>query len=184
MVLNLLDIARSSDDVFAPRPSVVDVPTLVATVQQLMTPLADSLGQTIGVDVPPDLPRLDADPELLRRVLQNLVDNALRHSPRGSPVRIEVRQEGGALRFRVRDLGPGVPPSLRERVFDKYVRLSRAEEHGATFGKGLGLAFCRIAVDAHGGRIWIEDEKPHGSVFTVQIPIAQHAGRAQTASIA
>jgi signal transduction histidine kinase len=178
MVLNLLDIARSSDDVFAPRPVAVDVPKLVADVQQLMTPLAESLGQTIGADVEPGLPRLYADPELLRRVLQNLVDNALRHSPRGSPVRIEVRQTDGTLQFLVRDRGPGIPAPMRERVFDKYVRLSPAHERGSSFGKGLGLAFCRIAVDAHGGRIWVQDEEPHGSVFTVQIPIAQPEGSA------
>jgi signal transduction histidine kinase len=171
MVLNLLDIAGSSDGVFAPRPTTVDIPKLVGEVCQLMTPVADSLQHQIAVDVQPGLPQLRADPELLRRVLQNLVDNALRHSPSGAPVQIEADASNGVVRFRVRDRGPGIPAALRDRIFDKYVRIARTHGEGASIGKGLGLAFCRIAVEAHGGRIWVEDNEPHGSVFVVRIPI-------------
>jgi signal transduction histidine kinase len=171
MVLNLLDIAGSSDGVFAARPVTVDVPKLVRDVQQLMTPVAESLRHQVAVDVGSEVPQVHADPELLRRVLQNLVDNALRHSPPGEPVRLEVDVADDGVRFRVRDRGPGVPPALRERVFDKYVRVGESRGEAGSVGKGLGLAFCRIAVDAHGGRIWIEDNQPQGSVFTVQIPM-------------
>ncbi len=170
MVLNLLDIAGSSDGVFAPRPAIVDVGRLVGDVQQLMTPVAESLKHQIAVHVASTLPRLHADPELLRRVLQNLVDNALRHSPPGEPVRLEADAIDGLVRFRVRDCGPGIPLALRDRVFDKYVRVDKSHSAGESVGKGLGLAFCRIAVKAHGGRIWVEDNQPRGSVFTVQIP--------------
>ena len=171
MVLNLLDIASSHDGVFAPRWSTVDVRRLVDDVQQLMTPLARSLHQQIGVEIPPELPSFRADGELLRRVLQNLVDNALRHSPSNSLVRIEADAHDGLLTLRVRDPGPGIPPELRERVFDKYVRITPPHGGEAAFGKGLGLAFCRIAVEAHGGRIWVEDNQPTGSVFAASIPI-------------
>jgi signal transduction histidine kinase len=171
MVLNLLDIAASSDGVFAPRPAMVDVPKLVGDVEQLMTPVAESLGHRIAVHLASELPGLYADPELLRRVLQNLVDNALRHSPPGEPVRLDADTADGVVRFRVRDSGPGIPPALRERVFDKYIRVGGSREGAASVGKGLGLAFCRIAVEAHGGRIWVDDNQPRGSVFTVQIPI-------------
>jgi signal transduction histidine kinase len=177
MVLNLLDIAGSSDGVFAPQPANVDVPKLVREVQQLMTPVAESLKHQIAVDVASELPRLQADPELLRRVLQNLLDNALRHSPPGEPIRLEADGADGVIRFRVRDRGPGIPQALRERVFDKYVRVGESRGAAGSVGKGLGLAFCRIAVEAHGGRIWVDDNPPQGSVFTVQIPIGQ--GRAQ-----
>jgi PAS domain S-box-containing protein len=171
MVLNLLDIASSADGVFAPRPALVDVPALVAAVQQLMTPAAESLGQQIEVRTEANIPQLRADPELLRRVLQNLLDNAVRHSPRGSPVVLEVKSDGKTVSFRVQDGGPGVPPPMRERIFDKYTRIPRQPGETGSFGKGLGLAFCRIAVEAHRGRIWVEDNVPKGSVFVVQLEV-------------
>jgi len=174
MVLNLLDISSSADGVFAPRPTTVDVPALVSAAHQLMTPVADSLGQRIEVHIG-DLPPLHADPELLRRVLQNLLDNALRHSPPGQPVIMEAGSDGQAVTFRIHDRGSGVPADMRERIFDKYIRIGGQQSDFRSFGKGLGLAFCRIAVDAHGGRIWVEDNQPSGSTFVVTIPITPPA---------
>lgn len=170
MVLNLLDIARSDDGVFAPRLGAVDAAAVVAEVRQLMKPLAQSRRQQVVVDARPGLPMLRADRDLVRRVLQNLLDNAIRHSPPGSSVAIEAEAADGAVWFRVRDHGPGIPTELRERIFDKYVRIatSRGDD---SFGKGLGLAFCRIAVEAHGGRISVEDNQPRGSVFIVRLPV-------------
>jgi PAS domain S-box-containing protein len=171
MVLNLLDISSSADGVFTPRPALIDVAALVAAVDQLMMPAAESLGQQIAVRTGRGLPQLRADPELLRRILQNLLDNALRHNPRGEPVRLEVECDEATVTFRVRDRGRGVPEAMRERIFDKYTRIPLQPGETGSFGKGLGLAFCRIAVDAHGGRIWVEDNQPQGSVFVVQLPI-------------
>jgi len=173
MVLNLLDIARSEDGVFAPRRADVDVVKLVGDVQQLMMPLAQSKGQHVSADVKPGLPTLRADGELVRRVLQNLLDNAIRHSQPGTSVRIEADASNGSATFRVRDQGPGIPTDLRDRIFDKYVQIARTRGTEDSFGKGLGLAFCRIAVEAHGGRISIEDNQPKGSVFVVQIPLGR-----------
>jgi signal transduction histidine kinase len=169
MVLNLLDIARSEDGVFAPRESDVDLAGLIGHVQQLMAPLADGRRQTVVADVPPGLPLLRGDLDLLRRVLQNLVDNALRHSVAGQAVRIEAEATADGVLLRVRDQGSGIPPELRERVFDKYFRVDRSvtDDH---VGKGLGLAFCRRAVETHGGRIWVEESAPRGSVFVVKLP--------------
>jgi len=171
MVLDLLDISSSADGVFAPRPTTVDVAELVAAAHQLMTPVAESLGQQIEVHLAPVIPSLEADPDLLRRVLQNLLDNALRHSPRGSPVVLEAEGDQQLVTFRVHDRGRGVPANMRERIFDKYVRIPRPKSDAASFGKGLGLAFCRIAVEAHGGRIRVEDNQPSGSTFIVEIPV-------------
>lgn len=176
MVMNLLDIAGSADGVFAARPTSVDVPALIGEVHRLMTPCADGLRHEIRVEVQPGIPRLRADRDLLRRVLQNLVENAVRHSPPGSPIDIEADASARVVRLRVRDRGPGIPIGLRERIFDKYVRVAAAapgEPHreGGSFGKGLGLAFCRIAVGAHRGRIWVEDNTPTGSLFVVEIPL-------------
>jgi signal transduction histidine kinase len=171
MVLNLLDISSSQDGVFAPRPALVDVPALIASVHQLMIPVAESMGQQIDVQTRGRLPQLRADPELLRRILQNLLDNALRHGGPKSHVTLDVEADAAAVTFRIGDAGPGVPAAMRERIFDKYTRIPRQPGETGSFGKGLGLAFCRIAVEAHGGRIWVEDNVPKGSLFVVQLPI-------------
>jgi signal transduction histidine kinase len=172
MALNLLDIASSTDGVLTPHRKPVAVDMLLQDVERLMTPVAEGLEHPIALDVAPALPPLHADPELMRRVLQNLVDNALRHSPRGEGVSIEADTDGLALEFRVKDRGPGIPRALRDRVFDKYMRIGTATE-GSAVGKGLGLAFCRLAVDAHGGTIHVDDNPPRGSVFTVRIPLGE-----------
>jgi signal transduction histidine kinase len=170
MVLNLLDISSSNDGGFAARPALVDIPALLTSVHQLMIPLAGSMGQDIEIQSTGKLPQLRADPELLRRILQNLIDNALRHGAAKSRVVLNVSAGEGVVTFRVCDTGPGVPPGMRDRIFDKYTRIPRQPGETGSFGKGLGLAFCRIAVDAHGGRIWVEDNLPKGSVFVVQLP--------------
>jgi PAS domain S-box-containing protein len=171
MVLNLLDISSSADGVFAPRPALVDVPALVTAVHQLMLAAAESLGQQIEIRTAAGIPQLRADPELLRRILQNLIDNALRHNQRGVPVTLDVESDGTTVSFRVGDNGPGVPAAMRDRIFDKYTRIPLLPGETGSFGKGLGLTFCRIAVDAHNGRIWVEDNQPTGSVFVVQLPV-------------
>jgi signal transduction histidine kinase len=170
MVLNLLDISSSNDGVFAPRPALVDVPALVTAVHQLMIPVAESMGQEIDVEAEARIPQLRADPELLRRILQNLIDNALRHGAAKARVLLKVETDDKTVTFRVFDTGPGVPVTMRDRIFDKYTRIPRQPGETGSFGKGLGLAFCRIAVEAHGGRIWVEDNLPKGSVFVVQLP--------------
>jgi two-component system CheB/CheR fusion protein len=87
-------------------------------------------------------------------------------------VRLELRTERpGWLLVRVCDGGRGIPTEHRHRVFDKYVQLDR-ELREFTASRGLGLAFCRIAVEAHGGRIWVEDNEPRGSCFCFELPLA------------
>ena len=171
MVMNMLDIARSEDGVFTTSPAELDVPGLIADVQRLMLPLAKSREQQIDTSVAPDVPSLSADPEILRRVLQNLVENAIRHSPVRTTVRINATLAGDMVRIAVSDLGSGIPSELRDRIFQKYVRLSPVRGSDDTFGRGLGLAFCWMAVAAHGGEIDVSDNRPRGTVFTVALPV-------------
>ena len=100
-------------------------------------------------------------------------DNAARSSPAGGTVDMEARAVAGdAVEIRVRDQGPGVPKEFREKVFDKYVRLGASEAGGQPRSNmGLGLTFCRLAVEAHGGKIWVEDNQPKGACFCVRLPI-------------
>ena len=110
-----------------------------------------------------------ADGEILQRVLVNLLDNALKFTPSGGQVWVEGRPEDAVVELSVVDTGPGIPPEERERVFEKFTQVRGHEM--ARKGSGLGLTFCQMAVEAQGGRIWIEDgPQGRGSCFTFTIP--------------
>ncbi len=165
--LNLLEIAASRDGKLAPRPVAIDVSGLFAEVRELLLPQAEKRGQSIELcpRVPPGA--LRADPDLLRRVLQNLVDNALQYGPSHSTVRLEARASAEWVECAVGDEGPRIPPHLREHIFERYVR---AADGANKTGHGLGLTFCQLAVEAHGGAIWIEDNEPRGNRFCFRLP--------------
>jgi signal transduction histidine kinase len=105
----------------------------------------------------------------LRRVIENLLDNAIRHAPAGSAVRIGVVPMHGATLLRIANAGQTIPVEQRERVFEAFVQGSTEQALVARTSRGLGLAFCRLAVEAHGGAIWVEDADP-GAVFCVRLP--------------
>ena len=110
-----------------------------------------------------------ADEQLLRRVFVNLLDNAISFAPRGTTVRVTARSEAGALVVAFEDEGQGVPREKREAIFDPYVQVDNAA--GRT-GHGLGLAFCRIAMTAQSGSIWVEPNEPRGARFCLRLPLA------------
>jgi signal transduction histidine kinase len=170
MATNLLDVAQSDAGGLVVKAAPLELGGLVRGVVESMSALAEVRSQAIEVDLPEEAIELTADRELLRRVLQNLIDNGLRYSPAGSDVRIDIAADEASVDLVVRDQGPGIPPELRELVFERYVRLSGA---GADeMGRGLGLAFCRLAVEAHGGKIWAEGNEPKGLCFRVRLPRA------------
>ncbi len=112
-----------------------------------------------------------ADGEKIQRVLVNLLDNALRYTPFGGRIALSAAPDGDYLRICVEDSGAGVPPEARTRVFDKYAQLENKAFRGHK-GSGLGLAFCKLAIEAHGGRIWIEDGSLGGAAFCFTLPLA------------
>ena len=173
MLLNLLDIGRSEDGVLVPELRDVDVAVLLETVRAHQASSSTEHGVVLSTHA--DLPagaRVTCDPDLMRRVLENLVDNAIKYSPQGGSVRIEARPEGDrAVEIRVVDQGRGVPEAFREKVFEKYVRVDPDVALAArNMSRGLGLTFCRLAVQAHGGSIRVTPNTPRGSVFSVRLP--------------
>jgi signal transduction histidine kinase len=173
MVLNLLDIGEDEEVGLRVARASVDVAELVHGVVQLMRPRFAERGLRTVVDVPAASAAID--PEITRRVLENLIDNCVKHSPPHGTVRVAAAVDAGAVELRVGDDGPGVPAELREKIFDKYVQLDTPGPGSARGGRGLGLAFCRVASDAHGGRVWIEPGDPTGTTFVVRLATAPDA---------
>ena len=171
MALDLLDIARSESGQLLPKLAPVSLAAAFDEIASAFAASAAARGQRLRIGPVPEGIELRADEELLRRVLYNLVDNSLRYAGPGDEVRVEARAAGESVELIVADTGPGIPPADRERVFEKYVRLARPGDAGAfPVGRGLGLAFCRLAVEAHGGTIRIEANQPRGTRFLVALP--------------
>ena len=107
------------------------------------------------------------DVGLMRRVLQNLVGNALKYTPTGGDVRIVVTAFVSEVRIAVSDAGPGIEPEFHHRIFEKFAQVENTNNHQ---GAGLGLTFCKLAVEANGGRIGVESEVGKGSTFWLTLP--------------
>lgn len=169
---DLLQVARIEDGVAEPKRSVFSLSELLGAIAGDVQRVAQVQGVALQVDGAADL-RVDADREWVYRVLQNLVDNAIKFTPSGSQVLLTAtRADSGGSRARVCviDGGPGIPEEYRERIFEKFAQVPRTERRGS----GLGLAFCRLAVEAHGGTITAapRDDGQPGSVFAFTLPLA------------
>ncbi|HEY2355694.1 MAG TPA: PAS domain S-box protein [Gaiellaceae bacterium] len=139
----------------------------VAEVAQARVPE----GLRLEVDAQAGLPAIAADPDKLRQVLANLLDNAVKYSPDGGTIELEASRSGGRVRFRVSDEGLGIPPAEQDRIFEKFFRLDPNLTRGVG-GTGLGLYISRELVTRMGGRIWVVSDGHAGSTFFVELPIA------------
>ena len=126
---------------------------------------------TLQVDATEHLPPVAADPDKLRQVLTNLVDNGVKYSPDGGTVTLSVLTTGNRIRFRVDDEGLGVPPAEQARIFEKFFRLDPQLTRGVG-GTGLGLYICRELVQRMHGRIGVNSDGRAGSTFWVELPVA------------
>lgn len=126
----------------------------------------------ISVICPDDLPPAEFDPVQIEQVMMNLLENALRYAPEHSPIEVCIEQQESALLVSVTDRGPGIPPGERERIFEKFYRLTDAPEvEKRPQGLGLGLAICRGSIEAHGGKIWVEERAGGGACFCFTLPL-------------
>jgi signal transduction histidine kinase len=125
----------------------------------------------IDVEFSPEISPVAADPEHLRQVLVNLVDNAVKYSPDGGRIKVRIEDLGATVRFSVSDEGIGIPASEQPRVFDKFYRLDPNLTRGVG-GTGLGLYICRELVRRMAGRIFVESLPGEGSTFAVELPVA------------
>lgn len=169
MVSTLLDIAQMEDGKKPLRARPSDVVRLLEARVKEYEPAARAKG--LGMRFATSIPEATAevDTELIGRVLDNLLSNALKHTVSGEIV-VGLEREEGELRIAVRDTGEGISKDAQPGLFEKYARV-RDQKHSTPYDTGLGLVFCRMAAELHGGRIDVQSDRGHGAVFSVHIPV-------------
>jgi len=167
MIMNLLDLSKADEGRLVPERRRVALGPLFAQIGGDMHVRAQAAGAEL--DIAATELAITGDVDHVRRVIENLVDNAIRHAPEHSLIRVTAAAVADTVEIRVADRGPGVPAEERERVFERFVQTG--DPASARGGRGLGLAFCKLAVESHDGRIWVEDAAP-GAVFCVRLPAA------------
>ncbi|HET9590970.1 MAG TPA: GAF domain-containing protein [Anaerolineales bacterium] len=177
LVSSLLDVSRLESGQPVADQKAVDPIPMIAKVVLDVEPVARGRRQSISVDLPKELPAIWVDEDMARRVLINLLENASKFTPPDGTLETGARREGDWIHLWVRDTGPGIPAADQDRIFDKFTRLRGTNRPG---GLGIGLAFCRLAVQGHGGRIWVESEQDKGSVFHFTFPVATEEQKAGT----
>ncbi len=179
LVNSLLDISRltSGQAIVTLRPTLMT--TLIDNVVENLSPLALDANVTLRTNLPPDLPPVLIDDEKIGRVLINLLDNALKFTPPGGQINVSAERWSEDEHFvccHIRDTGPGIPAEYRARIFERFVQIPA--QAGRRRGSGLGLSFCQLAVEAHGGRIWADEPPPlngapsTGSEFSFTVTVA------------
>ncbi len=171
LVDSLLDLARLEGDPLQVERSEIEVDRLLEDLAEAFVPEANEEGIIVNVQLPDRLPVLRADEEKIRRVLHNLLDNALKFTPEGGRVDLRAKISDGNLRISISDTGPGIPEEMREKIFDRFAQVPG--HAGRRRGTGLGLAFAKLAVEAHGGRIWVEESPHGGSNFCIVMPTTE-----------
>jgi PAS domain S-box-containing protein len=169
LVSSLLDVSRLESGQTVADQSVVETLPLIRDVLENVKPSARGRRQTFVEELSDELPAIWVDGDMARRVLINLVENACKYSPPNSTIKVGAKEEEGWMHFWIEDQGSGIPASEQDHIFDKFTRLRGQSKAG---GLGIGLAFCRLAVQGHGGRIWIESELEKGSTFHFTFPVA------------
>jgi PAS domain S-box-containing protein len=167
MLENTLNLSQLNGGGLQLNRGPVDTRALVTQAIRRIRPLAHR--HRFVMDVPKGLPAMHGDAGWLAHVLNNLLDNAVKYSPAGTTVRVSADVDPGGVRVSVADEGPGVPPSERRAIFVRF-RRGQSPATQSVPGSGLGLAICQSVVEAHGGRVWVEDRPGGGSVFCFTSP--------------
>jgi two-component system sensor histidine kinase/response regulator len=171
LIEDLLEVARIEERTVSLRPEPIAPAALIAEIVHDWGLRFQQEGATATVDVADDAPVIRADKALLKRVLSNLVQNAVTHTAGPVHLAFAARPDANGILFTVADDGPGIPSEYQEIIFRKFERV-RAANAPRVRSSGLGLTFCRLAVESHGGRIWVKSAEGEGSTFYVQLPLA------------
>jgi NtrC-family two-component system sensor histidine kinase KinB len=168
LVDSLLDLRRLESGELRLNRVPVNTVTLLNEAVEQVQPTAEAKGIQLLTTVPVASPIVPVDVDLIRRVVINLLDNAVKYTPRAGTITTGLKSSAELLTISVGDTGPGIPAGEHVRIFDKFTRVQR---EASAKGLGLGLAFCKLAVEAHGGRIWADSERENGATFSFTLPI-------------
>jgi len=182
MILDLLDVSRLEQGRLQLKPEAVDPSAVAQAAVAEAETTASHRGVRFEIEVPVGACAVHADGSILRRIVDNLLSNAVAHSSADSVVRVAVHVRDEGIELAVADQGPGIPAEHRETVFEKYARLDSAAA-GVTANRGLGLTFCRLATEAHGGTIWVEDAPGGGALFRVLLPAYEGSESRETPAL-
>jgi len=165
MISSILDVSKMGAGEMKLQREPCDLDILIRAVLATNQPFPSN--RTATLVTPDSSLSIMTDIGLIRRVLQNLFSNALNYTPDGGDVRIVVTPSNNKIRVEVIDAGPGIEPEFRQRIFEKFGQVTNSNNR---LGTGLGLTFCKMAVEAHGGRIGVESEPGKGSTFWLELP--------------
>jgi two-component system sensor histidine kinase KdpD len=174
LVENLLDMSRIESGALRPQKVYYLLDEVVRDVMGRLYPLLQ--GRAVQLSLPDNLPGVDLDYIQIDQVVTNLLENAARHTPAGSPLNIDLRAQGEWVQVRIADRGPGIPEAERARIFDPFYRVL-GNSNGQARGSGLGLAVCQGLVKAHGGHIWVEPREGGGAAFYFTLPLKKAQGK-------
>lgn len=173
LVNELLEINKLESGEAPLKCQPVSIKNLLEEIASQFAPLAMDADILVMVDADESLPKLYVDPQQIGRVISNLLDNAIKFTPNGGQVRLwsalDPQDSHTHLLVGVSDTGPGIPAEASSRIFEKFQRVTSIK--GRRLGTGLGLSFCKLAVEKHGGKIWVESQEGQGSTFTMTLPL-------------
>ncbi|MBD2662908.1 histidine kinase [Richelia sinica] len=169
MIADLLQVGRGKDTEFPITPQKLELSQLCLDVLDELCDRYTTKFQKIEKDIPQDLPYVYADPERIRQVIVNLLDNAIKYTPVGGKISISaLHRTTQKVQFSIGDTGPGIPEENRDRIFENHFRLQRDE---GTEGYGIGLCLCQRIIRAHYGQIWVDTSPNGGAWFHFTLPV-------------
>jgi len=169
MTMNMLEIARMEENNIKINYSLIDIKEILTELLNKMRIKIQNKNIEITTSLPEEFPLLKADKNLLARILMNILDNGIKNSKSSGKIKIEVINDEKYFIFCIIDEGPGVPPEYREKIFEQFFSLN-TEDSMISTSTGIGLSFCKMAIEGHRGKIWVEENSPSGSKFYFTLP--------------
>ena len=171
LIDDLLALSEIESQAMPLRLAEVPLRALAESVVGAVHAAAEARRLSVSVEIPAEL-TVEADPDRLRQVLSNLVENAIKYNRDGGRIRLTARRQPAAVELEVEDTGIGIPPEDQDRVFERFYRVDKARSRELG-GTGLGLAIVKHIVDAHGGQVSVRSRPEHGTTFTVRLPASR-----------
>jgi two-component system clock-associated histidine kinase SasA len=166
----LLDIARGEIGMLQLKRGMIDIRQLMDEISDEFAPLLKAKNDCLKIKIAHGLPDIPGDPARIKQVIQNLINNAIKHSPGGITITVTGKQEKGSVRIEINDTGTGMSQAVQNQLFQMYYKPRAIGEEENLSGLGVGLSLCKMLVELHGGRIWVESELGQGSTFIFTLP--------------